>query len=46
MLDFDASVTYFEHFSPVDPNNPALTGRSVCTGVPAAETTGCPAPLK
>ena len=46
MVDFDASVTYFEDNSPVDPNNPALTGRSVCTGVPATETTGCPAPLK
>lgn len=45
MLDFEASVQYFKAFSPVDPTKPALTGRSVCTGVPAPET-ACPAPLK
>jgi 5'-nucleotidase len=37
MLDVEASIAYFEAFSPIDPTDPPLTGRSVCTG-------GCPTP--
>ncbi|HET6394933.1 MAG TPA: 5'-nucleotidase, partial [Blastococcus sp.] len=40
MLDFDASVQFFEAFPSVDPTDPPLTGRSVCISA-----TGCPTPL-